>query len=60
MYLPSNLQLMVMDEDAETVIDARARSDNKSIQLEFDGEPGDHFGVKVAVGDVSVTENFVI
>ncbi len=60
MYLPSNLQLMVMDEDGETVIDARARSDNKSIQLEFDGEPGDHFGVKVAVGDVSVTENFVI
>ncbi|MEP0755283.1 DUF1822 family protein [Trichocoleus sp. Lan] len=60
MYLPSNLQLMVMDEDGEAVIDARARSDNKSIQLEFAGEPGDHFGVKVAVGDVSVTENFVI
>jgi hypothetical protein len=59
-YLPSNLQLMVLDEDGETVIDAYARSDNKTIQLEFGGEPGDCFSVKVALGDVSVTENFVI
>lgn len=59
-YLPSNLQLMVLDEDGETVIDAHARSDNKTIQLEFDGEPGDRFSVKVTLGDVSVTENFVI
>jgi hypothetical protein len=59
-YLPSNLQLMVLDEDGEAVIDAHARSDNKTIQLEFGGEPGDHFSVKVALGDVSVTENFVV
>ncbi|NEQ25109.1 MAG: DUF1822 family protein [Microcoleus sp. SIO2G3] len=59
-YLPSNLQLMVLDENGETVIDAYARSDNKTIQLEFGGETGDRFGVKVALGDVSVMENFVI
>ncbi len=59
-YLPSNLQLMVLDENGEVVIDARARSDNESIQLEFDGELGDRFSVKVALDDVSVTENFVI
>jgi hypothetical protein len=59
-YLPSNLQMMVLDEDGEVVIDARARSDNESIQLEFDGELGDRFSVKVALDDVSVTENFVI
>ncbi|HEY9674764.1 MAG TPA: DUF1822 family protein [Waterburya sp.] len=59
-YLPSNLQLMVLDEDGEAVIDARARSDNKSIQLDFVGEPGDRFSVKVALGEVSVTEKFVI
>jgi hypothetical protein len=59
-YLPSNLQLMVLDEDGEAVIDAHARSDNKNIQLEFGGEPGDRFSVKVALGNVSVTENFVI
>jgi hypothetical protein len=59
-YLPSNLQLMVLDEDGEAVIDAHARNDNKNIQLEFGGEPGDRFSVKVALGDVSVTENFVV
>jgi hypothetical protein len=59
-YLPANLQLMVLDEDGETVIDAYTRSDNKTIQLEFGGEAGDRFGVKVALGDVSVTENFVV
>ncbi len=59
-YLPANLQLMVLNEDGEAVIDAHARNDNKNIQLEFGGEPGDRFSVKVALGDVSVTENFVI
>ncbi len=59
-YLPSNLQLMVLDEDGETVIDTRARGDNQNILLEFDGEPGDRFSVKVALGDVSVTEYFVV
>lgn len=59
-YLPSNLQLMLLDEDGETVIDAYTRSDNKTIQLEFSGESGDRFSVKVALGNVSVTENFII
>lgn len=59
-YLPSNLQLMLLDEDGDAVIDAHARSDNKTIQLEFGGEPGDRFSVKVALGDVSVIEDFVI
>jgi hypothetical protein len=59
-YLPSNLQLMVLDEDGEAVMDIHSRSDNKNIQLEFSGEPGDRFSVKVALGDVSVTENFII
>jgi hypothetical protein len=51
---------MVLDEDGEAVIDAHTRSENKTIQLEFGGEPKDRFSVKVALGDVSVTENFVI
>lgn len=59
-YLPPNLQLMVLDEEGETVIDTRSRSDNKSIQLEFGGELGDRFSLKVTLGDDSVTENFII
>ncbi|HEY9835248.1 MAG TPA: DUF1822 family protein [Stenomitos sp.] len=59
-YLPANLQLMVLNEDGETVMDIHAGSDNQTIQLEFGGEAGDRFGVKVALGEVSVTENFMI
>jgi hypothetical protein len=45
-YLPANLQLMVLNEDGEAVMDIHAGSDNKTIQLEFGGEAGDRFGVR--------------
>jgi hypothetical protein len=59
-YLPSNLRLMVLNEQGEVVMDVRAGSDNKAIQLEFEGEAGDGFSVKVVLADVSVIEHFVI
>lgn len=58
--LPANLQLMVLDEAGETVIDARAKNDNPRIQLTLSGESGEGFSVKLVLGDVSVTENFLI
>ncbi|HEY9743441.1 MAG TPA: DUF1822 family protein, partial [Coleofasciculaceae cyanobacterium] len=58
-YLPHDLQLMVLDEKGEAVMQAQARS-TKNIQLKFSGEPGETFGVKVALGDVTVTEAFLI
>lgn len=59
-YLPPNLQLMVLDFEGVAVMEAQARSVNKNIQLQFSGEPGERFSVKVVLGDVSVVENFVI
>lgn len=59
-YLPSNLQLLVLDEDGETLLNAYARSENQSIQLEFFGKPRDGFSVKVVFEDISVSEYFVI
>ena len=38
---------------------AEARS-TKSIILKFSGEAGENFGIKVALGNVSITENFLI
>lgn len=58
-YLPQDLQLMVLDERGEAVMQAQARS-TKNIQLKFSGEPGESFGIKVAIGDVSITEPFLI
>jgi hypothetical protein len=59
-YLPPNLQLMVLDNLGDAVMEAIARSANSNIQLQFSGSPGERFSVKVALGDVSVSENFVI
>lgn len=58
-YLPEDLQLMVLDEQGKAVMHAHARS-TKNIQLKFSGKPGEWFGVKIALGDVSITEPFLI
>lgn len=61
-YLPQRLQLMVFDETGVTVPDlkAQARSQDNCIQLEFSGEPGEHFSIKLALSDITITEDFVI
>ncbi|MEM5838781.1 DUF1822 family protein, partial [Pediococcus acidilactici] len=58
-YLPPGLQLTVWDETG-TCLDAEAGSIDNWIQREFSGEKGEHFSVKVAFGDVNVTEDFII
>lgn len=58
-YLPHNLQLMLLDESGKTVMQAEARS-SKNIQLKLSGESGEVFSVKVALGDTNIVETFVI
>lgn len=58
-YLPEDLQLMVLDEQGEAVMQTQSRT-TKNIQLKFSGKPGERFGVKIALGDVSITEPFLI
>ncbi len=57
--LPYNLRLAVLDETCEAVMQAIAR-ETKNIQLEFSGQLGERFSVRVALGDLSLTEAFVI
>ncbi|MEH2288928.1 DUF1822 family protein [Nostoc sp.] len=59
-YLPPNLHLMVLDFEGASVMEAQTRSSNKNIQFEFSCEVGERFGVKLVLGDISITENFVI
>jgi len=59
-HLPPLLQLIVLDETGGIFLEAQARSADNYIQLQFRGKPGEQFSVKVALGDVSITENFVI
>lgn len=59
-YLPDNLKLMLVNEDGETLIDVPPGSENKTMPLDFEGEIGDRFSIKLALGDVILTENFIV
>ncbi len=59
-YLPPGVQLIVLDESGEIFLEAQSRTADNWIQLEFRGEPGERFSVKVALGDASIREEFII
>jgi hypothetical protein len=52
-------ELIVLDDTA-VFWGARSGKADNWIQLEFRGEPGERFSVKVALGDASIVETFVI
>jgi Protein of unknown function (DUF1822) len=59
-YLPPEVELIVLDDKGDVFLEAKSRKADNWIQLEFRGEPGERFSVKVALGDASIVENFVI
>ncbi|HEY9636963.1 MAG TPA: DUF1822 family protein [Coleofasciculaceae cyanobacterium] len=59
-YLPPLLELTVLDESGLVFLEAQARSADNYIQLQFSGLSGEQFSVKVALGEVSVMEDFVV
>ena len=59
-YLPPGLQLIVLDETGLIFLEAQARSADNYIQLQLSGLLGEKFTVKVALGEASITEDFVI
>jgi len=59
-YLPPQLQLIVLDETGAIFLEAQSRQADNYIQLQFSGKPGERFSVKVALANVSITENFAI
>ena len=58
-YLPSNIELSILDENEESVMNICGQSENKTIQLEFVAETDDRFAVKIALENTIVLENFV-
>ena len=59
-YLPENIQMAVLDEAANSLLDAFSKSSDEFIQIKLDGLPGEQFGVQVEFGKQSITKNFVI
>lgn len=59
-YLPLGLQLIALDEYGNFVDQSQARHVDNYIQLELEATQGEAFSIKMALGDSSITENFVI
>lgn len=58
-YLPDELQLIMLDEDEEVFMQAQARN-AKKIYLDFVGESGDCFKIKIVIGNDAIIESFLI
>ena len=59
-YLRQHLKLVLLSPDGEVLYKVSARSTDTVIQFEFRVQAGEQFQIEVALGNVSVTENFVI
>ncbi len=63
-YLPQSLKLIVLDVNGEVLIEAQARENDNYIRVELLAEIedriGEYFDIKVALGDIYITEKFVI
>jgi hypothetical protein len=60
MALPPQLKLMVLTESGEVFREIAATGTDTFMQYEFSGQIREQFSVKVALGDTSITEAFVI
>jgi hypothetical protein len=64
-HLPPHLVLIVLDEIGNKFLEVEARElahglSDHYIQLKFSGLPGEKFSVKVALGEIEITEEFVL
>jgi hypothetical protein len=59
-YLPAGIKIIILDESGGVFLEAQARSADNWIQLEFSGEVGERFSVKVALENANITEDFAI
>lgn len=60
-YLPSNLQLIVFDDESgESFAGCYTMDDSRSTEIMFLGMQGEIFSVEITVGQASVREKFVI
>jgi Protein of unknown function (DUF1822) len=57
-YLPENLKLSVLDELGTEVIQAEART-TENIQVKFNADLGEKFGIRVALEEIDVVEYFL-
>ena len=57
-YLPEALVLKVIESSGEVFMQAQSRSQDNFIQLQFSGQKGEQFTVKIILDDAELTEKF--
>lgn len=58
--LPPGLQSIVLDTNGNILLQVEAKNADNKIQLNIDGQPGEQFRLKIALGEASFTKDFVI
>ena len=58
-HLPQQLEVMVLDETGVAAMQAESRG-TEFIQLKFSALLGERFAIKVVLGSMNVTKNFII
>ncbi|HAC64312.1 MAG TPA: hypothetical protein DCF68_12420 [Cyanothece sp. UBA12306] len=59
-YLPSELQLMLLDSDENIVMEATTRQENRNLKFEFAGTSGETFSVKLRLFDDDFKQTFTL
>jgi anti-sigma-K factor RskA len=59
-YLPSGLQLMLLDADGDKVMEAVTRQENRNLKFDFTGTCGETFSIKLELFDNFVREDFIL
>ena len=58
-YLPPNLKLIVLSEN-EVFQEVTARSEDRIIQCQLEGEVGEEFTVQLVLDEAVISEDFVV
>ena len=58
--LPSDISLIIVDEQDSNFMNAQTRRFDESLCLRFSGKIGEKFGIRIVFEDTFVMENFVI
>ena len=59
-YLPANLQVNLLDESGNSCMKAQGGKTNDKIQIDFSCQPEERFSLRLKLGDISITEKFII
>ncbi len=59
-YLPRNLKLSLISDAGKVLDELESTVQQQCISLEFEVEPGESFSIRLAIDDLSITENFMV